>query len=676
MVNPKYTRDEVVSALRDWEYVVQDAARHLIEQEPYRDFSKGAAGGNDLFAMDEEEPVVAPARTAAAAPASAAVAPPPGFEATKPLTEMGRAMASAPAGKKPVAVLPNAPLVKSEFAFDTPSPDDVVLAKRQPTATQKAPVVAKVAPAVRAAAAEPAKPKTDSPGANPLKTSSGGLNKSSGGVNSLKASTGGTGALAKVSTAVIRAEKRTKQVVDEIARESAKSKERLNMVVIGHVDAGKSTLMGHLLHLLGTVDDRAMHKHKSMSEREGKGSFAFAWVMDASEEERKRGVTIDVGQAHFETRTKSVTLLDAPGHLDFVPNMIIGAAQAEVALLVVDSTPNNFESGFSAGGQTKEHALLARSLGVRQMVVVVNKLDAVGWSQERFETVRDLVSSYLTKAVGFRAAQLQFVPCSGHKGINVVDCTEPALSRWYTGPTLMGCIDAFTAGAEKDVRKPLRFYVTEVLGRGEAGISGMGLAGKVEAGFVAVGDQLLLMPLRQLVTVKSLKLQNGTTPQWARDGDSLEMGVAGQEDSVFGVGDILCDPQHPIPVVRKFRAKLVVFQPPRPILKGDSMILHMHSISAQCHVSRLRSIVDKSGNVTQKKPRMLPHKCTAIVDVRLDRPLCMDVFEESAQFGRFLLRTNSKSAAAGIVTSLLTLANEDDAAATVDDAESNNNDDK
>lgn len=448
------------------------------------------------------------------------------------------------------------------------------------------------------------------------------------------------------------------------------------MVVIGHVDAGKSTLMGHLLHLLGTVDDRAMHKYKSTSEREGKGSFAFAWVMDASEEERKRGVTIDVGQAHFETSTKSVTLLDAPGHLDFVPNMIVGAAQADVALLVVDSTPNNFESGFSAGGQTKEHALLARSLGVRQMVVVVNKLDAVGWSRERYDIVREQVGAYLTKQVGFKAAQLQFVPCSGHKGINVVDCKEAALSRWYTGPTLMAAIDAFSA-AEKDVKKPLRFYVTEVLGRGESGISGMGLAGKVEAGFVAVGDQVLLMPLRQLVTIKSLKLQNGTTPQWARDGDSLEMGVTGQEDSVFGVGDILCDPQYPIPVVRKFRAKLVVFQPPRPILKGDSMILHMHSISAQCHVSRLRSIVDKSGNVTQKKPRMLPHKCTAIVDVRLDRPLCMEVFEDSAQFGRFLLRTNSKSAAAGIVTSLLTLANEDDVAGTAaEDADNNNKGDE
>lgn len=271
------------------------------------------------------------------------------------------------------------------------------------------------------------------------------------------------------------------------------------------------------------------------------------------------------------------------------------------------------------------------------------------------------VSTFLVKQVGFRANMLQFVPCSGHKGINVVDCKEPALRSWYQGPTLMQCIDAFVPPAARDLGKPLRFYVTEVLGRGEAGLAGMGLAGKVESGFVAVGDQLLLMPLRQLVTVKTLKLQKGTSVPFARDGESLEMGVVGQDDSVFGVGDILCDPQHPIPVVRKFRAQLVVFQPPRPILKGDAMILHMHSVSAQCAVVRLRSIIDKKTmEVTQRKPRMLPHRCTAIVDIRLDRPMCMELFKEFAQFGRFMLRTNSKTAAAGIVTSLITLAKEEE----------------
>ena len=172
---------------------------------------------------------------------------------------------------------------------------------------------------------------------------------------------------------------------------------------------------------------------------------------------------------------------------------------------------------------------------------------------------------------------------------------------------------------------------------------------------LAPGDSLLLLPVGQVVTVKSLK-QGAKLPAVVCDGDSCEVGVTGMtDDAIFGVGDILCDPQRPITVVRKFRAQIVVFQPPRPFLKGDHFILHMHSVSAQVKLSRLRAIVNKkTGEVEQRRPRLLPHKCTAIVDIRLmDHPLCMELFADSQQFGRFMLRTNAKTCAAGIVTSIL-----------------------
>ena len=281
-------------------------------------------------------------------------------------------------------------------------------------------------------------------------------------------------------------------------------------------------------------------------------------------------------------------------------------------------------------------------------------MDSVGWDQARYNYVKNEMVTFLTKTVRFRLPQLEFVPVSGFQGTNLISNKEPKL-QWYNDPPLVSLIDKLNV-ATKDLSRPARFYVTEVLGRGDVpGVSGLGLAGKVEGGIIAVGDSLLLLPVGQIVTVKSLKLSNNTLPTVVSDGDSVEMGVVGMtDDSVFGVGDILCDPLRPIAVVRKFRAQIVVFQPPRPLLKGDHLILHMHSISVQCKLSRLRAIVNKkTGDVDQKRPRLLPHKSTAIVDIRLDRPLCMELFTDSAQFGRFMLRSNAKTCAAGVVTSLI-----------------------
>merc|ERR1719500_1647025 len=190
-------------------------------------------------------------------------------------------------------------------------------------------------------------------------------------------------------------------------------KESINLIVIGHVDSGKSTLMGHLLFQLGQVSQKMLHKYEQESRKVGKQSFMYAWVLDETEEERSRGITMDVGQNKFETENRVVTLLDAPGHKDFIPNMIGGAYQADVAILVVNATTGEFEAGFEAGGQTREHALLVRSLGVGQLCVAINKLDTVDWNENRFSSIRDKLKLFLTKQAGFKESDLTFIPCSG-----------------------------------------------------------------------------------------------------------------------------------------------------------------------------------------------------------------------------------------------------------------------
>jgi small GTP-binding protein len=290
-------------------------------------------------------------------------------------------------------------------------------------------------------------------------------------------------------------------VIEEFEKRSSE-KPKLNLVVIGHVDAGKSTLMGHFLYDLGQVNDRTMKKFERDSKKIGKGSFAYAWVLDETDEERDRGITMDIAINHFETPHRQFTLLDAPGHRDFIPNMISGTAQADAAILVADASTGGFEAGFDAQGQTKEHAILARSLGVQQLIVAVNKLDMTDWSEERFNEIVSKLGQYLVQ-VGFRKSNLKFIPVSGLTGENLVTKSQsPELSWYKQGPSLMEQIDQFDPPTRL-LDKPLRMRVTDFFKGGIGSSGGVSVAGNIESGTIQLGEKVLVVPGNEVGSVKS-----------------------------------------------------------------------------------------------------------------------------------------------------------------------------
>uniref|UniRef100_A0A7N8XUC5 HBS1-like protein n=1 Tax=Mastacembelus armatus TaxID=205130 RepID=A0A7N8XUC5_9TELE len=317
----------------------------------------------------------------------------------------------------------------------------------------------------------------------------------------------------------------------------------LNLVVIGHVDAGKSTLMGHLLYLLGNVNKRTMHKYEQESKKAGKASFAYAWVLDETGEERDRGVTMDVGMTKFETNSKVVTLMDAPGHRDFIPNMITGAAQADVAVLVVDASRGEFEAGFEAGGQTREHALLVRSLGVTQLAVAVNKMDQVNWQQERFQEIISKLGHFLKQA-GFKESDVYYIPTSGLSGENLATRGSVSqLTSWYSGPSLLEQIDGFKA-PQRSVDKPFRLCVSDVF--------------------------------------KGITLHDEAV-DWAAAGDHVSLTVTGIDIIKINVGCVFCDPKEPIRACTRFRARVLIFNIEVPITQGFPVKLVCRLESNDCN---------------------------------------------------------------------------------------------
>jgi len=439
------------------------------------------------------------------------------------------------------------------------------------------------------------------------------------------------------------------------SKAETKAKSLLNLVVVGHVDSGKSTLMGHLLVELGQVSSRVMHKYENESKKLGKASFAFAWVLDETSEERERGITMDVGHSSFETKTKSVTLLDAPGHRDFIPNMISGAYQADVAVLVVNATRGEFEAGFDAGGQTREHALLVRSLGVSQLIVAVNKLDTVDWDQNRFNEIKDKLGKFLRQQVRFSESDVKFVPVSGLTGANLVKAAQHPWMVEGGVPTLMEAIDALRPPV-RSIEKPFRMSVSDIFKPTAAAGGGLCVAGRIETGYVQKNDTVSIAPLNETATVKMVALDslattfNGNNNAYA--GDHVSLTLTGVEQNVCQ-GMILCDPANPVKVSRHFAAKVVVLNVDMPVTKGFNCVLHHAGVTEAATVKKLVAQLSKSsGEVTKKKPRVLAKNSSALVEITTENLICLETYSESKELGRFMLRVGGKTIAAGMVTDI------------------------
>ena len=458
------------------------------------------------------------------------------------------------------------------------------------------------------------------------------------------------------------------------------------MVVLGHVDAGKSTLMGQVLLQLGHVQKRTITKYQKQAAELGKASFALAWVMDEDDSERERGVTMDIGTKFAKTPTHDLTILDAPGHADFVPAMITGAASADVGLLVVAATPGEFEAGFEPsdshhrGGQTREHIILSRGLGVSQLLVAVNKLDAAdpSWSHGRFEEIKGKVLPFL-QTNGFKSHRVRFVPVSGLTGTNVKDLPTSedaaALREWYDGPTLLDAIDGFFP-ANRNIEEPMRIIVSDLFPEGK----GITAKGRCIQGICSVGDQVIILPIGDVATVGRIehgKAQSASNPYgFAKDetaggdnekegaerakvavaGDSVDIYLTGIDIARIHPGNVLSHVDLDLrpAVKKKFRASLMVMDDLAvPIIRGAQALLHMHSIDTPAVVSKLICTKNRDGTVKRQKPRVLAGGASASVEITLDQKISISKYADCRALGRFVLRRGGDTIAVGIIGEIL-----------------------
>jgi elongation factor 1 alpha-like protein len=391
-------------------------------------------------------------------------------------------------------------------------------------------------------------------------------------------------------------------------------------------------MMGRLLLDLGVVDQRTVDKLRKEADKIGKSSFALAWVLDQRTEERARGVTIDIATNRFETDSTIFTILDAPGHRDFIPNMIAGASQADFAILVIDAGVGAFESGLK--GQTREHSLLIRSMGVARVIVAVNKLDTVDWSKERFDEITHQVTGFLT-ATGFQSKNVSFVPVSGLTGDNLVrQATDPAAS-WYQGPTLVDELES-SEPTTRALTKPLRMSISEVFKTMQSPTT---VSGRIEAGSLQVGDALLVQPSGEKAYVKSM-LVDEEPADWAVAGQNAILHLSNIDAIHLRVGDIICDLAQPIQCLDGFALKALAFD----FLMPMPVDVHRGRIHAAGTIEAIPAILDKvTGAVTKKKPKIVKPASVARLVVKLSTKLPLEAGQ------RVVLRSGGETVAAGLL---------------------------
>ncbi|MGC9114998.1 MAG: translation elongation factor EF-1 subunit alpha [Fervidicoccaceae archaeon] len=421
-------------------------------------------------------------------------------------------------------------------------------------------------------------------------------------------------------------------------------KPHLNLVVIGHVDHGKSTTVGHILYRLGFIDPKKMAELEAEAQKRGKESFKFAWLLDNLKEERERGVTIDLSFMKFETKKYYFTIIDAPGHRDFVKNMITGASQADAAILVVSARKGEFEAGMSPEGQTREHLLLAKTMGIDQIIVAINKMDATEppYSQERFKQVFDVMTKFM-KGLGYDTSKIPFIPISGWMGDNLIE-RSPNMP-WYNGPTLVEALDQLQI-PPKPVDKPLRIPIQAVYA-----ISGIGTVpvGRVETGVLKKGDRIVFMPPAVVGEVRSIEMHH-TQIEKAEPGDNIGFNVRGVTKTDIKRGDVAGHLTNPPTVAKEFTARVFIYQHPSAITKGYTPVIHAHTASISAKIVEIVSKLDpRTGKEAEKNPQMIKTGDAAIVKFAPIKQMVVEKFNEFPPLGRFAMRDMGKTIGIGIV---------------------------
>ncbi|XP_028826178.1 elongation factor 1-alpha-like [Denticeps clupeoides] len=439
-----------------------------------------------------------------------------------------------------------------------------------------------------------------------------------------------------------------------------KERTHVNLVVIGHVDSGKSTTTGHLVYKCGGIDPRTIEKYEKAASQMGKSSFKYAWVLDKLKAERERGITIDISLLKFNTQQYSITIIDAPGHRDFIKNMITGTSQADVALLVVSAAKGEFESGVSRNGQTREHALLAYTLGVKQVIVCVNKMDLTEppYSQKRYDEVVKNVTVYIKK-IGYDPTAVPFVPVSGWTGENMIAPSQKM--SWFkgwklkrkegsaSGKTLLEVLDSIHPPI-RTVNKPLRLPLQDVYKIGGVGTVPVG---KIETGVLKPGMLLTFSPAKLTAEVKSIEMHHQGL-QTALPGHNVGFNIKNVSVKNLRRGDVAGNAQQDPPSdVSSFVAQVIVLNHPGKIKAGYSPVLDCHTTHVTCRFAELWEKLDRrSGKKLEDHPQVLVSGDAAVVRLVPNKPMCVESFFSYPPLGRFAARDLKQTVAVGVIKSV------------------------
>ncbi|KAI0805074.1 translation elongation factor 1 alpha chain [Xylaria sp. FL0064] len=437
------------------------------------------------------------------------------------------------------------------------------------------------------------------------------------------------------------------------------TKAHLNVVVIGHVDSGKSTTTGHLIYQCGGIDKRTIEKFEKEAAELGKGSFKYAWVLDKLKAERERGITIDIALWKFETPKYYVTVIDAPGHRDFIKNMITGTSQADCAILIIAAGTGEFEAGISKDGQTREHALLAFTLGVKQLIVAINKMDTTQWSEARYNEIVKETSSFIKK-VGFNPKQVAFVPISGFHGDNMLEPTKNA--PWYkgweketpkgakiTGKTLLDAIDAIEEPKRAN-DKPLRLPLQDVYKIGGIGTVPVG---RIETGELKPGMVVTFAPAMVTTEVKSVEMHHQQLEK-GNPGDNVGFNVKNVSVKDIRRGNVAGDSKNDPPYgAESFNAQVIVLNHPGQVGAGYAPVLDCHTAHIACKFAELLEKIDRrTGKSVEANPKFVKSGDAAIVKMIPSKPMCVEAFTDYPPLGRFAVRDMRQTVAVGVIKSV------------------------